>query len=383
MTRQILTGARLFDGQRFLDDAALVVEGGQIAAILPRADVPGGPVTELAGGILAPGLLDLQVNGGGGVMLGAEGTVAEIETICRAHLAAGTTGLLPTLITDTPAMTAKEIEAGIAAARKGVPGFLGLHLEGPHLDPRRKGAHEAGLIRPMGDDDLRLLLRAAAELPHLMVTLAPASARTDQIAALARAGAIVSLGHAEATLEEANSAFAAGARSVTHLFNAMSPLSHRAPGLVGAALDAPEVFAGIIGDGVHVAPEVLRVAFAAKRGGAQLYAVTDAMAVAGTDQASFRLAGREILRRDGRLTLADGTLAGADITLPGAIRYLVQTVGLPAETALAAATATPAACLGIGTTRGHLALGARADLVWLSEAFEVQAVWLGGHGFVP
>ena len=379
MTRQILTGARLFDGRVFHDDAALIVEGGQVATILPRADLPPGPVTDLAGGILAPGLLDLQVNGGGGVMLGAEGTLAEIETICRAHLAAGTTGLLPTLITDTPAMTAKVIEAGIAAARKGVPGFMGLHLEGPHLDPRRKGAHEVGLIRPMGDDDLRLLLRAAADLPHLMVTLAPASVSAEQIAALAQAGVVVSLGHTEATLDEARVAFAVGARCVTHLFNAMSPLSHRAPGLVGAALDAPGVFAGIICDGVHVAPEVLRVAFAAKRGGAKLFTVTDAMAVAGTDLPSFELAGREILRRDGRLTLADGTLAGADITLPASIRYLVETVGLPLETALEAATVTPAACLELGSKRGQLASGTRADLVWLSDTFEVRGVWLGGE----
>ncbi len=159
----------------------------------------------------------------------------------------------------------------------------------------------------------------------------------------------------------------------------MSPLAHRAPGLVGAALDAPEVFAGVICDGIHVAPEVLRIAFAAKRGGARLFAVTDAMAVAQTDWTSFRLAGREILRRGGRLTLTDGTLAGADITLPASIRYLVQDVGLPEEVAFACATATPAACLGLGAERGQLVAGARADIVWLSDGYEVRKVWLAGE----
>ncbi|WP_127903900.1 N-acetylglucosamine-6-phosphate deacetylase [Solirhodobacter olei] len=378
MTRQILIGARVFDGSEFFEDAAVVVEDGWVAALLRRCDAPPGEVTELAGGILAPGLIDLQVNGGGGVMLGEKGTLAEIETICRAHLSAGTTGLLPTLITDTPEMTARVIEAGIAAANLGVPGFIGLHLEGPHLDPRRKGAHDAGLIRPMTEDDLELLLHAAAELPRLMVTLAPEAVTTDQISSLVRAGVIVSLGHTDASLETANVAIAAGATCVTHLFNAMSPMSHRAPGVVGAALDAPDVFAGIICDGIHVAPEVLRVAFAAKRGRVKLFAVTDAMAAAGTNLPSFHLAGREVLRRDGRLTLADGTLAGADVTLPVSLRFLVEIAGLSEAAALEAITAAPAACIGLEAERGLIKPGARADFVWFSDDYELQGVWVEG-----
>jgi len=377
MSRQVLTGARVFDGVHFHDGVALVIENARVAALVPRAKAPAGEVTELAGGVLAPGFLDLQVNGGGGVMLGEAGSLAEIETICRAHLRAGTTGLLPTLITATPEMTGRVVEAGIEAARRGVPGFMGLHLEGPHLDPRRKGAHDAGLMRVMTEADLSLLLRAASELPRLMVTLAPA-ASGEQIAALAAAGVVVSLGHSEATLEVARGAFAAGARCVTHLFNAMSPLGHRAPGLVGAALDAEGVFAGVICDGIHVAPEVLRIGFAAKRG-AGLFAVTDAMAVAGTDRGRFDLVGREIQRRDGALRLADGTLAGADVTLPASVGYLVETVGLAEAAALACVTSVPAGCLGLGAERGHLVPGARADLLWLSDGYEVRKVWLAGE----
>ncbi|WP_102224570.1 N-acetylglucosamine-6-phosphate deacetylase [Acidimangrovimonas sediminis] len=379
MSRVVLTGARVFDGQDLLDGLAVVIEAGRVTGLVPEAEAPRDGREDLAGGILAPGLIDLQVNGGGGVMLGADPSVEEIATICAAHRPLGSLHLTPTLITDTAETTAQVLEAGIAAARAGVPGFAGLHIEGPHLDPRRKGAHDPALIRPMQAADLDRLCRAAAELPSLMVTLAPEAAQEAQIAALAAAGVIVSLGHTDCGLETARRGFAAGARCATHLFNAMSQLGNREPGMVGAVLDTEAAHAGIIADGIHVAPETLRIALAAKRGTDRLFLVTDAMAPAGTPLTEFTLGGRRILRREGRLTLEDGTLAGADVTLPGALSVAVGQLGLTPEAALRMATAVPAALIGASDRIGRIAPGRVADLVHLSDAMALTRVWAAGE----
>lgn len=368
-------GAAVFDGEALSEGVALVVEDGRVAGLVPHAEAPGERVV-LEGGVLAPGFVDLQVNGGGGVLLNDRPDVGGIAAICAAHARLGTTGLLPTLITDTPSVTRAAVAAGVAAAGV-VPGFLGLHLEGPHLDVRRKGAHDPALIRPMTEDDLAMLVAAARRLPALMVTVAPESVTPGQVAALAAAGAIVSLGHSDSGLAGAEAMFAAGARVVTHLFNAMSQLGSREPGLVGAALDAPGVAAGLIADGVHVAPATMRAALAAKRGEDAIFLVTDAMPVAGTGLDGFTLGGRRILRRDGRLTLEDGTLAGADIDFPGAIRVLVR-AGVPLARALRMATVAPARVLGRGDL-GRLAPGGPADFVWLDDALALQGTWRGGR----
>ncbi|MGR3545403.1 MAG: N-acetylglucosamine-6-phosphate deacetylase, partial [Paracoccus sp. (in: a-proteobacteria)] len=281
--RQVIAGARIFDGAGFLDGRALVIEDGRIAAILPEAKA--GAVTHRIGGILAPGFVDLQVNGGGGLMVDGGTDLAALRAICASHRDLGCAGILPTLITDRPEATAAVIAAGIEAARAGVPGFLGLHLEGPHLDPRRKGAHDAALIREMTAEDLALLCDAARTLPVLLITLAPESTTPDQVAALTRAGALVSLGHTDADYETCLAWHRAGARGVTHLFNAMSQLGSRAPGLVGATLHCPGLTAGLIADGVHVHPATIRAALAAKAGTDGIFLVSDAMAVAGTDLA--------------------------------------------------------------------------------------------------
>lgn len=377
MGQSIYVGAAVFDGDRMHEGAALVIEDGRVAGIVPETEAPAGERVTLGGGVLAPGFIDLQVNGGGGVLLNEQPDVDGIATICAAHGRLGTTGLLPTLITDTPEVTRAAVEAGLQASEAGVPGFLGLHLEGPHLDPRRKGAHDPRLIRPMEETDLAMLVGAARRLPALLVTVAPESVTPQQIAALAGAGAIVSLGHSDTGVAGAKAAFAAGARVVTHLFNAMSQLGNREPGLVGAALDAEGVAAGLIADGVHVAPASLRVALAAKRGTDAIFLVTDAMAVAGTERESFLLNGRRILRRDGRLTLEDGTLAGADIDFPGAIRVLVRE-GVPVARALRMATATPARAIGRADL-GRLAEGLPADLVHLDDRLGLAGVWRAGE----
>lgn len=374
---QVFGGATVFDGKRMLPDHVVVVENGSVSAVLPKAQAPMSPSVALSGGVLAPGLIDLQVNGGGGIMLDGDADVSRIGQICAAHARLGATGLLPTLITDTPQATAAVVSAGIAAARAQVPGFLGLHLEGPHLDPRRKGAHDVALIRPMTEADLTALLEAATALPALMVTVAPASVAPAQIARLAQAGVVVSLGHAECTLAEARAAQDAGARCVTHLFNAMSQLGNREPGLVGAVLGS-DISAGLIADGVHVHPETIRIALAAK-GLGRVFLVSDAMAVAGSNMTAFELGGRRILRQQGRLSLEDGTLAGADLALPEAVRFMVRTIGLAPEDALAMATTIPAALIGRGGQSGCIRSGLPADLVHFDADWRLAGVWQSGQ----
>lgn len=375
MTATAFIGASVFDGENLIKAATLVVEDGRVARL---GDPPASAeLVALPGGVVAPGFVDLQVNGGGGIMLGDAPSVEGIARICAAHGTLGTTGLLPTLITDTPEVTQAVIDAGIAAHADRVPGFLGLHLEGPHLDPARSGAHEPAHIRPMMDEDLDRLCAAAARLPALLVTLAPESVTREQIAALSKAGAIVSLGHTDTSFAVAKACFAAGARCVTHLFNAMSPLAHREPGLVGAALDS-DVYCGVIADGIHVRPDVIRIALAARRVPGKAFLVTDAMAPAGTEMADFALGGRRVLRRDGRLVLSEGTLAGADIDMMGAIGVLVREAGVDLEDALRMATSIPGGLVAPLGDVGRLATGGPADFVHIGDRLSLQGVWRGG-----
>ena len=377
--RFALTGARIFDGESWHENHALLVAGDSVAGIFPRTQLPDGTETfDTGGGILAPGFVDLQVNGGGGIMLNDRQDVDAIRTICAAHARFGTTALLPTLITDRAEAVRAALAAGADAARQGVPGFLGLHLEGPHLALARKGAHDGALIRPMTDDDEALLLSARPHLPVLMVTLAPEVVGLDRIARLAATGILVSLGHSDASCATAAAAADAGATLVTHIFNAMSQMGSREPGLVGAALDTGSLQCGLIADGFHVDPVTIRNALRAKEGPGRLFLVTDAMAPFGTDETSFELNGRTILRREGRLTLEDGTLAGADLDLPSAIRFMTGTVGVELGEALRMAGRYPAAAAGLDDRYGRLGFGSRADIVLLSEALDVRSVWVGG-----
>ena len=375
MAPRAFTGARVFDGERILGGHAVCVEAGRVVAVEPEATLaPGVPRERLGGGLLAPGFVDLQVNGGGGLMLSEAGGPADLARIAEAHARRGATTILPTLISDTEAATEAAISA-VAEAAAGVPGIAGLHLEGPHLDPAKAGAHDPAHLRPMTGADLDRLATAAGKLPCLMVTLAPEAAGMAQIRALAEAGAVVALGHTGCDAGTAERAFSAGARVVTHLFNAMAPMGHRAPGLAGAALAAGGVDAGIIADGHHVDPRMLGVALRAKAGPGALFLVSDAMALAGTEAESFALGGRTVRRDGGRLTLDDGTLAGADLDLARAVRGMIAAGAAP-ETALAMATSAPARVAGLEA--GRLAPGARADLVHLDDTFALRRVWRGG-----
>jgi N-acetylglucosamine-6-phosphate deacetylase len=266
---------RIFDGASWHENSALLIENGRSAGIVSREELPANvPVEEASGTMLVPGFIDLQVNGGGGVLFNEKPDVAGIRQICAAHARFGTTALLPTLITDTPEVTKAAVEAGVAAARENVPGFLGLHLEGPHLSRERRGAHRADLVRPMTQDDLDMLISARQRLPVLLITCAPESVTPEQVAKLAAAGVRVSLGHTDCTRDTALAYVDAGASLVTHLFNAMSPLAHREPGLPGAVLDCGQLSAGLIADGFHVDPAVIRIALRAKTEPGRLFLVT-------------------------------------------------------------------------------------------------------------
>ncbi len=354
-------GGLVFDGRRLHDGHALRLEEGVVTA-LDRDDKVEtvGVEIDLADDIVAPAYVHLQVNGGGGVMFNDAPSVDTLARIAHAHRGLGTAHLLPTLITDTPAHTRAAIAAAEEAVAAGVAGIAGLHLEGPHLSLARKGAHDPALIRPMTDEDLAGLIDGARRLPRLMVTIAPESVSVDQARTLAGAGVLLALGHTDAVYETCLTYHNAGVRCVTHLFNAMRQLGNREPGVVGAALDSGGLDAGLIADAIHVHPAAMRAAFAAKRGPGEIYLVTDAMAPAGTELVQFELNGRVITRSNGHLTLADGTLAGADLDLTRAVRVLNAKVGLGLEPALAAATSVPARVAAIGA--GTLKVGAAASV---------------------
>jgi N-acetylglucosamine-6-phosphate deacetylase len=367
----------VFDGRRLLNDAAVVIEKNRIVAIVPMTDGLPSDIAlhDLGDGYLAPGLVDLQINGGAGLMVGKGTSVADLTKICLAHARLGSTSVLPTLISDTPDTTAEVIDAAISAANARVPGMIGLHLEGPHLDPRRAGAHDPALLRPMDKADLALLEHAARHLPVLMLTVAPEAVSAEQIARLVQAGIVISLGHTDCSDAEARVAHAAGAKLVTHLYNAMGPLDKRNPGLVGAALDS-DMRAGIIADGIHVSDTALRVAIRAKDP-EHLFLVSDAMAFAGSTKTQMKLQGRTIWRRKGALRLDDGTLAGADTTMAQSLAYLIS-IGIPPSRALSMATRLPAQAVGVDFC-GSLAAGRNADLVHLSHKMDVLHVWQRGE----
>ena len=374
-----LTGARIFDGDLWHEDSALLIADGKVAAIAPLRDLPADArAVPMDGLSLVPGFIDLQVNGGGGVLLNEQPDVEGIRTICAAHARFGTTGLLPTLITDTVEVTTRTIAAGLAARQAQVPGFLGLHLEGPHLSVARKGAHDPNLIRPMEDADLARTVEARKGLDALLMTLAPENATSDQIAALHAAGVTVSLGHSDCSYRTAAAAVSAGASMMTHLFNAMSPLGHREPGMVGAALDLGHVNAGLIADGFHVDPASIGVALRAKRGPGRIFLVTDAMSTIGTAMTRFFLNGREIFREGGRLTLADGTLAGADIDMASCIRFMRDHAGIDLEEALRMASLYPAEAIGMTGRKGRLTHGHDADFAVIDGDVNVVSTWIAG-----
>jgi N-acetylglucosamine-6-phosphate deacetylase len=372
-----LTGCRIFTGDTFLDEHAVVISGERIHAVIPRADVEGMELRDLGGGLLAPGFIDVQVNGGGGALLNDKPTIDTVRTIATAHRRFGTTGMLPTVITDAPGVIRQAVDSVAEAMQQNIPGVLGIHIEGPFLDAARKGAHVARFIREMEQGDAEELSGFASRLP-VMLTLAPNRVSPHLVRALSEGGVLVSLGHSDASHGEARLALDAGARGFTHLYNAMSQMNGREPGMVGAALSGAESYVSIIADGHHVHDAALRVAFAAK-GPDRMMLITDAMPTAAGGPSSFDLQGREVRRSDGRLELSDGTLAGSNLTMDEALRYCVKTLGLELAQSLRMASLNPASFLRLEHELGRIAPGHLASLVHLGEDLHVKATWIDGR----
>jgi N-acetylglucosamine-6-phosphate deacetylase len=352
---------------------SLTMANGRIEAI-DRAG--SGETIDLEGGFLMPGFVDTQVNGGGGVLFNDAPTAETISTIGEAHARYGTTGFLPTLISDRLSVVDAGMRAVEGAIAAGVPGVLGIHIEGPFLSVEKKGIHNPAMFRTL-DAEAKALLKSLKR-GRTMVTLAPETCTNEDIAELAEAGVIVSAGHTNATYDQTKLALAAGVTGFTHLFNAMSPLNHRAPGVVGAALEDTDSYCGLILDGHHVHPAATRIALRCK-GAERLMLVTDAMPTVGAAVTSFQLGEKTIRVLDGALMGEDGTLAGSHLDMAAAVRYAISTVGAgPAEAAIMAATA-PAGFLRLSETLGALKVGLQADLVWLDDKFEVRGVWRCGH----
>ncbi len=371
---------RFHNGRVALPDGAveaadIAVADGVVTAVTPVGPASADHEVDLEGGWLLPGFIDTQVNGGGGVLFNDQVDVEAIAAIGAAHARFGTTAFLPTLISDTPAQIAAAMAAVDAAIEQGVPGVIGIHIEGPFINEVKRGIHEAHRIRRLDAETLATL--TAPHRGRVMLTLAPELCAEEDIRTLVHHGVIVSAGHSDATYDEAQRAIGAGLSGFTHLFNAMSPLHHRAPGAVGAAFDS-DSYCGLIVDDVHLHPAVVRLAIKAK-GIERIMLVTDAMPSVGTADSEFTLQGKRIAVKDGVCIFEDGTLAGTHLDMAAALRKTVEVTGLPVTDVAAMASATPAAFLSLRDSHGAIATGQRADWVWLGSELDPRATWIGGR----
>ncbi len=377
--KTVLRNARILAGDDFRDDLAIVIESGRITALISDAAPMLGQADEqvdLGGGWLLPGFIDAQVNGGGGVLFNNRPDVATLRTLAQAHRRFGTTGLLPTLISDDVQVMRAAIAATRQAISEGVPGVLGIHLEGPYIAPARKGTHDPAKFRV--PDAAEIALAASLDNGVTLLTLAPERVPLESIRALVERGVVVAAGHTAASYEEARAGLEAGIRGFTHLYNAMSPLTGREPGAVGAALEDRDSWVGIIADGVHVHPASLRVALAAKPRG-KVMLVTDAMPPVGADDPSYELYGEVITAVDGVVRNAAGSLAGSALDMATAVRNSVQLLGVSLAEAARMASTYPAQFLNLDDRYGHIAEGHHADLVLLDDDLQVRSTWIAGQ----
>lgn len=375
-TTHAVAASYVFDGIAVLRDSAVIIEGAHIVEVKPRRDLPASvPVVHLPGDAwLAPGFIDVQVNGGGDVLFNDEPTEEGIAAIAAAHRRFGTTGLLPTLISDTYDKMRQALAAARAAAASN-PGVLGIHFEGPFLSPEKPGVHDKAMFRAPEPRDLELL--TSWRDGTVLVTLAPERVPFDFITTLSEAGVRVSLGHSAASYEQTMAALERGLTGFTHLFNAMPQLNSREPGPIAAALESPGAWFGMIADGEHVAPSMLRLAL---RGRGRPMLVTDAMPPVGGSKDRFSLYGHEISATGGRCARADGTLAGAAIDMAASVRNTVRDLGATLPQALQYASTEPAEFLGLGTVLGRLAPAFRADMVAFEpESIDVLETWVAGE----
>lgn len=377
MSETLFTGGQVLLDGKLRSGKSVRVAGGRIAEIADAAASHDAANTvDLAGGTLLPGFVDVQVNGGGGLLFNADPSVETLRTIAATHARFGTTALLPTLISDDLEKVEAAIAAVDAAIEAGVPGIVGIHLEGPFLSTDRKGVHDATKFRDFASEHVALM----SSLKHgkTLVTLSPERASPEVIGALRQRGVTVSAGHTNASYAEMRAALGAGVTGFTHLFNAMSPLTSREPGVVGAALEDEESWCGLIVDGHHVAPVTLQLAIRCKPL-EKFMLVTDAMPSVGLDEGSFVLQGRKIHVSDGICRAEDGTLAGSDLDMARAFRNAIAMLGVDTESASAMASAHPAAFIGLENELGTIREGARADLVVLDQELHVQSTWIGSE----
>jgi N-acetylglucosamine-6-phosphate deacetylase len=375
-----LTNGRVLTDHGTVERCTVLLDGKRIKAIVPPGNVPTDALPHsLDNGLLLPGYIDTQVNGGGGVLFGDAPTVDSLRTIALAHAKFGTTGFLPTLISGDFALIRAAIAAVEAAIDAGVPGILGIHIEGPFLNPARKGIHDASKFRTLDDEAVELL--TSVRRGKTMVTIAPERTSLSMVEALAAAGIIISAGHTDGTFAEIRAALAHGVTGFTHLFNAMSPLRAREPGAVGAALDDNDSFCGIIVDGRHVDPAVLRIALKCRRAD-RMMLVTDAMPSVGAANKQFALQGRVITVKDGVCVAPDGTLAGSDLDMAAAVRNAMEMMGLDLATAVNMASRNPATFLELQDEVGMIRPGQRANFVLVDEALAVRETWIDGARIV-
>jgi N-acetylglucosamine-6-phosphate deacetylase len=378
MSREALANARVLGDEGFVEGRVVLIEGERIAGIFDAADprCAGARTRDLGGALLLPGFVDSQVNGGGGVLFNDDPSVETIDAIGRAHRRFGTTAFLPTLISDDLSVIAQAIGSVRAAIAAKVPGVIGVHIEGPFINEARKGAHDPAKFRDLDAPGVALL--SSLGVGRTLVTLAPEMTTPDTIRMLANAGVVISAGHTNATFEETRAAFRSGVRGVTHLFNAMSPMTHREPGTVGAALHDPDCWCGLIVDGVHVHPAVLQLALRSKRPD-RFMLVTDAMPNVGAQTDFFLLQGRRITVKDGKCVDENGVLSGSAIDMAAAVRNSMDMLGLPLEQAVRMASTYPAEFLGLGGELGRIAAGYRANLVLADERVNVIETWIDGR----
>jgi len=380
---RVLSGARIFTGERILEGHSVVLEGGRIGAVVPDPALPAGAdVVRLPGdSLLTPGFIDAQVNGAGGMLFNETPTAEAALAIAAAARRSGTTGLLPTFITDEQPKMRRACEAALEGLARPASGVLGIHLEGPFISAARPGVHEPRYIRAPEAQDIDYLMalpRRMGQWGRVVMTLAPEQVEDTLLTRLASEGVLLSAGHTAASYERTREAVAAGVRGFTHLFNAMPPVNNRQPGPVLAAFDTEETWCGIIADGIHVHPALLRLLVKGKQPG-KVFLVTDAMPPVGTDACSFQLYGQTILRRDGRLVTENGTLAGADIDMATSVRNCVSMLGLSLEEGLRMASLYPARFLGLEERLGRVAPGYRADLTLLRPDLTVVGTWVDGQ----
>jgi N-acetylglucosamine-6-phosphate deacetylase len=362
---------KLFDGQNYIDDQVLTISDGKITA----KDCDTSKVDEVLEGLVVPGFIDLQVNGGGGALFNDAPSLKNIQTIISAHSKFGTTAMLPTLITDKISVMKQAADAMAEAIAKKVPGIIGIHFEGPHLSVAKKGTHAQEYIRPISDEEWAVLGRK--DLGQILVTLAPETVTTNDIKRMVSLGIKVCLGHTNADYKTAQAAIEAGADGFTHLYNAMSPIQGREPGVTGCALLNDHTSCGIILDGHHVDYASAKLALKAKPTG-KIFLVSDAMSTIGTDQTEFSFFDRTIYLEDGRLTSTTGELAGAALDMAQAVKNTNIGLGLSLDESIRMATQYPANYINQSGIRGSLVIGSQADFVEINSEIKVQSTWISG-----